>query len=547
MGVNEEFDEMLHEIGGCGLYQIRQYMLVSLAIIFSAVGMMGYVFIAAIVPHRCLIESCGDVNESSPFSPPWLKDAVPFERSGKPAACYMFSNSNDSCAFDRSTQRRCNEWVFSGPERSIQHEFLLTCSENEWKLALVGTFHNFGSMIGMPISGFISDKYGRKTALVLALFLSGVFGMMKTLATSYEIFVTLETIEAIFGGNIYSTCFILALEMVTPGHRVVGFMVIVFAYACGNVLVGAAAWFFKDWSSILLVLNAPALLFIFYIRLVPESVRWLLSRGRLADAKKVVKYAAKLNCVELSEERMKDWKNDQANRVDVEFSENGDSLWTSFVQVTKSRILLLRLILTSYLWTASNLVFYGLSLNSVSLAGTENQYLNFILTGLVEAPSYIITWQCMNRLGRRRTLCIMFAASSFACFANPFIPKEAGSARLGVYLFGKFAITGAYDTVYISTAEIFPTTLRTSLLGICLMVGRSGAMLAPLTPLLTQFSKFLPLALFGAAALLAAAMALFLPETKGLALPVSIKEAEDLSRQAEQAAGIEKKSEMTKC
>jgi len=68
------------------------------------------------------------------------------------------------------------------------------------------------------------------------------------------------------------------------------------------------------------------------------------------------------------------------------------------------------------------LVYYGLSLNSVSLAGTDNQYLNFILTSLIEAPSYFITWQCMTRLGRRKTLCIMFIVSGIACFVNPFVP-----------------------------------------------------------------------------------------------------------------------------
>jgi len=38
------------------------------------------------------------------------------------------------------------------------------------------------------------------------------------------------------------------------------------------------------------------------------------------------------------------------------------------------------------------------------------------------------------------------------------------------------------------------------------------------------------LALFGVVALVAGTLALFLPETKGLALPTTIKEAEQLSR-----------------
>lgn len=73
-------------------------------------------------------------------------------------------------------------------------------------------------------------------------------------------------------------------------------------------------------------------------------------------------------------------------------------------------------------------------------------------------------------------------------------------------------------------------------------------MLAPLTPLLvslkilrlksfelvikfqTNYSKFLPLTLFGVLALVAGGLAFLLPETKGRPLPVTVKEAEDLGR-----------------
>jgi hypothetical protein len=51
------------------------------------------------------------------------------------------------------------------------------------------------------------------------------------------------------------------------------------------------------------------------IRLVPDSVRWLLSRGRLADAKKVIQRAAKINRTEINDGVMDDWENGQKSRV----------------------------------------------------------------------------------------------------------------------------------------------------------------------------------------------------------------------------------------
>jgi MFS transporter, OCT family, solute carrier family 22 (organic cation transporter), member 4/5 len=39
------------------------------------------------------------------------------------------------------------------------------CPENEWKLALVGTLNSFGVLIGLPVSGFISDRYIAKVEI----------------------------------------------------------------------------------------------------------------------------------------------------------------------------------------------------------------------------------------------------------------------------------------------------------------------------------------------------------------------------------------------
>jgi hypothetical protein len=60
------------------------------------------------------------------------------------------------------------------------------------------------------------------------------------------------------------------------------------------------------------------------------------------------------------------------------------------------------------------------------------------------------------------------------------------TAKLIIFLAGKFAITIAFTVVYVFTAELFPTELRHSMLGTCSMVGRIGSIIAPQTPLLVS-------------------------------------------------------------
>lgn len=72
-------------------------------------------------------------------------------------------------------------------------------------------------------------------------------------------------------------------------------------YAIGEALVALIAWLSKDWKVLQLVVSAPAMGFIIYYWLVPESIRWLLAKDRNERAKGIVFHAAKINKVTLSD------------------------------------------------------------------------------------------------------------------------------------------------------------------------------------------------------------------------------------------------------
>lgn len=72
-------------------------------------------------------------------------------------------------------------------------------------------------------------------------------------------------------------------------------------YAMGEAVVGLFAWLYGDWKTIQLLVSAPPLLFVIYAWLVPESVRWLLIKEKNDKAQKIIRKAAKVNGVELSE------------------------------------------------------------------------------------------------------------------------------------------------------------------------------------------------------------------------------------------------------
>lgn len=51
--------------------------------------------------------------------------------------------------------------------------------------------------------------------------------------------------------------------------------------------------------------------------------------------------------------------------------------------------------------------------------------------------------------------------------------------KLSLFMISKLAIAVAFDIVYIQTAEIFPTSMRATMLSLCSMFGRIGSIMAP--------------------------------------------------------------------
>lgn len=86
-------------------------------------------------------------------------------------------------------------------------QFNLGCQD--WKRTLVGTVHNAGFFIAIPLTGVMSDKFGRKIAIIFACIANGVFGVIRALAVNYDMFVVFEFLEPAFGGGVYTACFVL--------------------------------------------------------------------------------------------------------------------------------------------------------------------------------------------------------------------------------------------------------------------------------------------------------------------------------------------------
>lgn len=182
-------------------------------------------------------------------------------------------------------------------------------------------------------------SYGRKIILIVSTIFMAITGIGQALSTSYDAFVFFAFLNAVgtagvfpmafiigifcfdFGSKFHSIvrfynsiilqrffwfllnfCFESGVEMVGPEKREMSGIVLNYFYSVGEAIVGLISWLYRDWRSLQLWVSVPPLLFIGYYWLVPESVRWLLARKDYRKANKIIKKAAHINGVELSDD-----------------------------------------------------------------------------------------------------------------------------------------------------------------------------------------------------------------------------------------------------
>lgn len=113
------------------------------------------------------------------------------------------------------------------------------------------------------------------------------------------------------------------VEMVGPKKREMSGVLLNYFYSVGEALVGLLFWLYPNWIVLQLLVSVPPLLFIGYYWLVPESVRWLLARKDYTKAKILIRKAARVNGVELSDHVMQSFElkspTHSANVINISF------------------------------------------------------------------------------------------------------------------------------------------------------------------------------------------------------------------------------------
>lgn len=387
--------------------------------------------------------------------------------------------------------------------------FNLNATEKSWVLS-VGFV---GMAIGAALGGYFADRVGRKTVFTATLV---IFGLANAgMACSWTL-VALLIARFIIGlglGAELPVASTLVSEFSPTRHR--GRMTVLLEsfWAVGWIIAAAIGAFVipntGDWGwRWALLIGALPLLYAVVTRAhIPESVRFLESKGREDEAEQAVRYF------------------EQASGVAPVASPKAEPLPAIRTRELFGHQYLARTVAIWLTWFFVNFSYYGAFTWMPSLLADQFGSLNSsfgytLIISLAQLPGYFLAAWLVEIWGRRRTLSVFLAVSAVAAFAF----SQAGSvaAVIGFGMLLSASNLGAWGVLYAVTPEIYPTRLRGAASGAAAAVGRVAAIIAPLLVpwflTLSGGNKTVAFVIFAVAFVLGCIAALCLPERKGLDL-----------------------------
>jgi sugar porter (SP) family MFS transporter len=346
--------------------------------------------------------------------------------------------------------------VISGVLPFIEKYFNL----NEWELGFTATVINFGAVFGTLITGPIIDVFGRKKVLIVCAILYTVSAILSAIAVDFNVFNIARIIGGIAIGASIITAPVYVAEIAPPGYR--GRLVGINQF---TIVLGISIAYFSNyflleigennWRWMLGVEAFPAIFYFLFLLIVPESPRWLVMKGKVDFARKVLR---KVNTEEDVEPELIEIQMSLANRVKVSYSD--------LIRGKMVRIMIIAIVLgLCQQMSGVNAVFsYAPMIFEKSGAGIQASFMSAVFVGLVNLLFTVLAVWLMDKIGRRPLLmagALGMTLSHITLMITAYFYNFEGIFVLIAILFfiASFA-TSVGPGYWILISEILPNKLR---------------------------------------------------------------------------------------
>ncbi len=335
----------------------------------------------------------------------------------------------------------------------------ITPAEIGWLIAI----GYLGQFAGALVFGALAERHGRIPSVAGATAVMSVMSIACAFAGNFGTLLVLRLIQGIGVGGEMPVAAAYINELSKAHGRGRFFLLYELIFPIGLMMtgqIGAVLVPTLGWQVMFLIGGVPGLLVTALLMRLPESPRWLIAKGRLADADSVIR------------------------RIEASGSgpgargsglENGDSGFESPVPSPESRTRIADLVAPPYrrrtvivwvLWACAFFItnglnnwmptlyssVYHLSLGQALRAGT--------LTNIAQVAILLGCAFAIDRIGRRRWTVAGFAAGAALLAVLGTFAANSVVAVIALVTIS-YGIVGSVNAVlYLYTPEIYPTRIR---------------------------------------------------------------------------------------
>ena len=378
------------------------------------------------------------------------------------------------------------------------------------ELSWIGSIGFVGMALGATLGGLLADRIGRRQVFAVTLLVFGLATGAAALSWSVGALLVFRFLIGLGLGAELPVASTLVSEFAPAAVRGRVVVALEAFWAVGWLLAALIGYFVvprsdAGWRWALALGALPALYTVVVRRGLPESVRFLELRGRVAEAEAAVR-------------RFEDAAGVAPVPSPVPEPTPAPGPRALWAQGTRRR--------TGALWTvwfSINFAYYGafIWLPTLLVAAGFSLVRSFgftLLITLAQLPGYAVAAFLIERWGRRPTLAVFLVGSAVG--AGLFAGADGETAVLVTGMVLSFFNLGAWGALYAVTPEVYPTPLRATGAGAAAGFGRIASILAPLSvpPLLERGGSGLVFGVFAAFFVLGALATWGLPERRGRAL-----------------------------
>ena len=356
--------------------------------------------------------------------------------------------------------------VISGANSALKKQFDL----DDGGLGLTVAIATVGTILGALIGGRLADRYGRKN-LLFAIGILYVMGSVGTaLAPTHAFLMAFRFLGGV-GVGLSSVCAPIYTAEIAPARirgRLVGLVQfnivlgILLAYLSNYIIQMIITDEKVAWRWMLGVMLIPSAVFLLLLVSVPETPRWLMSRGRDKEAVEISRRLCSTQAE--SEEQIAEIRQQLA-------ADRTKGSLSDFFSRRYSKVIIFAFIIAmcNQLSGINAILYYAPEVMKEAGASKDDAYLMSVAVGIMNLIATMAALTVIDKIGRRSLmivgsigylLSLGFLTGVMFMYEGNFDSTSSLLVLVGLLFFIAAHAFGQGSVIWVFISEIFPNKVR---------------------------------------------------------------------------------------